>query len=64
MAADPKDAAVLVLATIVEMSDHAQAQGGAGSIAGVAALHRLQTSIQKNRKRIAEMCALQLKDQT
>jgi hypothetical protein len=55
---DPHKTAVLILATIIEMSDHAKAMGGATSISGVAALHRMQTSIQKNRSRIIAMCKL------
>jgi hypothetical protein len=37
------------------MSDEAEKIGGARSIAGVASLHKLQTSIQKNRPRILQM---------
>jgi hypothetical protein len=44
--------ATLLLGAIMEMSDRAQALGGAGSIAGIAALHTLQTSLQKNRPRV------------
>lgn len=46
---------VALLATVIEMSDHAKEQGGATSIAGVAALHRMQSSIQKNRTRMVDM---------
>lgn len=44
-----------ILATIMKMSDDAQALGGAGSIAGVASLHKMQTSIQKNGRRLAQI---------
>lgn len=44
-----------VLATIMQMSDHAQKLGGATSIAGVAALHKMQVSIQKNGPRLAKI---------
>lgn len=47
--------ASVLLGTILEMSDHAAKMGGATSISGVAALHRMQTSIQKNRNRIVQM---------
>jgi len=45
----------LILGAIMEMSDHAQKLGGATTIAGVAALHKMQTSIQKNRPRVIAM---------
>lgn len=41
-----------ILSAILEMSDAAQKLGGATSIAGVASLHKMQTSIQKNAPRI------------
>lgn len=44
-----------ILATIMKMSDDAQALGGATSIAGVASLHKMQTSIQKNGLRLAKI---------
>lgn len=44
-----------ILAAIMKMSDEAQALGGATSIAGVASLHRMQTSIQKNGPRLAKI---------
>jgi hypothetical protein len=44
--------ALAIVSAIIEMSDHAQSLGGATSISGVAALHKMQTSIQKNRARI------------
>lgn len=49
--------AVAVLSAILQMSDAAEALGGAASIAGVASLHRMQTSIQKNGKRIGQLLA-------
>lgn len=47
--------ALAILATIMKMSDEAQALGGATSIAGVASLHKMQTSIQKNGPRLATL---------
>ncbi len=47
------DAAIAILAAIMKMSDHAEAMGAARSIAGVAALNTMQTSIQKNGPRLA-----------
>lgn len=47
--------AVLILAAILEMSDRAEKLGGASCISGVASLHAMQTSIQKNRKRVIEL---------
>lgn len=44
--------ALLTLDAIIQMSDHAEEMGGATSISGVAALHKMQTSIQKNKKRL------------
>jgi hypothetical protein len=41
-----------ILSAILEMSDAAQKLGGATSISGVASLHKMQTSIQKNSHRI------------
>ena len=46
-----------ILGTIMMMSDEAQAKGGATCIAGVAALHRLQTSLQKSGPRLAKIAA-------
>lgn len=46
---------LVILATIMKMSDDAQALGGATSIAGVASLHKMQTSIQKNGPRLAKI---------
>ena len=47
--------ALAILATIMKMSDEAEALGGATSIAGVASLHRMQTSLQKNGARFATL---------
>lgn len=47
--------ALAVLATIMKMSDEAQALGGATSISGIASLHKMQTSIQKNGPRLATL---------
>lgn len=44
----------MMLRAVYQMSDRAEALGGATTIAGVAALHKLQTSLQKNRARAAE----------
>lgn len=55
---EPGKAAILILDAIMQMSDHAQAMGGGGSISGVAALHKMQTSIQKNRPRIIAIAKL------
>jgi hypothetical protein len=44
--------ALLLIDAVIQMSDHAESLGGATSIAGVAALHRMQKRIQKNRGRI------------
>lgn len=41
-----------ILGVILKMSDEAEALGGATSIYGVASLHKLQTSIQKNAPRM------------
>jgi hypothetical protein len=49
------NSALAILATIMKMSDDAQALGGATSIAGVASLHKLQTSLQKNGPRMAAL---------
>ena len=46
--------ALAILTAIVKMSDEAEKLGGATSIAGVASLHKMQTSIQRNAKRIGE----------
>lgn len=54
------DTALLLIDTIIRMSDEAEALGGATSIAGVASLHKMQRSIQKNKKRIAEVCKKEL----
>lgn len=47
--------ALAILATIMKMSDEAQALGGATSISGVASLHKMQTSIQKSGPRLAAL---------
>jgi len=47
--------AVLLLGAIMEMSDHAEKMGGSFSISGVAALHKMQTSLQKNRPRVVAL---------
>lgn len=47
--------ALAILATIMKMSDEAQALGAATSISGVASLHRMQTSIQKSGPRLAAL---------
>jgi hypothetical protein len=44
--------ALLVIDAIIQMSDHAESLGGATNIHGVAALHKMQTSIQKNKQRL------------
>lgn len=53
----PGELALALLDAIIELSDRAEAQGGAGSIAGVAALHTMQTSIQKNKARVRKAIA-------
>ncbi len=50
-------AALAILATIMKMSDEAQALGGAMSVSGIASLHKMQTSIQKNGPRLAKIAA-------
>ena len=47
--------ALAILATFMKMSDEAEALGGATSIAGVASLHKMQVSIQKNGPRLAKL---------
>jgi hypothetical protein len=49
--------ALALIDAIAQMSDHAESLGGATSIAGVAALHKMQTSIQKNLPRITKALA-------
>jgi hypothetical protein len=44
-----------ILSVILEMSDAAQKLGGATSIAGVASLHKMQTSIQKHSNQIMQI---------
>lgn len=48
-------ALLAILAVFMKMSDDAQALGGATSIAGVASLHKMQTVIQKNGRRLVEI---------
>lgn len=47
--------ATLILSAILVMSNRAEALGGATSIEGVASLHAMQTSIQKNKSRIQKL---------
>ena len=47
--------AVAILCALIEMSDHAQSMGGATCIPGVAALSKMQRSIQKNKPRILDL---------
>lgn len=49
-----------ILGVIMKMSDEAQALGGATTIAGVASLHKMQTSLQKNGPRMATIAAIVL----
>lgn len=48
----PGEIAIAMLDAIVQMSDRAEALGGATSISGVAALNTMQKSIQKNKLRM------------
>ena len=50
----PAGLALALLDAVLEMSDHAESLGGATSIAGLAALHKMQTSIQKNKVRVQQ----------
>jgi hypothetical protein len=54
----PGELAIAMLDAIVELSDRAEAQGGATCIAGVAALHTMQTSIQKNKAMMRKAIAI------
>ncbi len=54
------EVAISVLAVIMKMSDEAKALGGATTIAGVASLHKMQTSIQKNGVALAKVAAAML----
>lgn len=45
--------ALAVLSAIMQMSDHVEKCGGLKSLSGVAAAHKMQTSIQKNGPRLA-----------
>lgn len=47
--------ALAVLGAIVEMSDRVASAGGTTCISGIAAAHTLQTSIQKNKPRLAKL---------
>lgn len=49
------EGAFAILATIMKMSDDAEALGGARSIAGVASLNKLQQSLQNNGRRLAAL---------
>lgn len=49
-------AAFAILGAIMKMSDEAESLGGARSIGGVAALHKLQTSLQKNGPKLSAIC--------
>lgn len=49
---------VAVLGVIMKMSDEAKALGGATSLSGVASLHKMQTSLQKNGPRMASLAAI------
>ena len=49
------NAALATLSAIMQMSDRAKTNGGATSIGGVASLHTMQTSIQRNGPRLAEL---------
>jgi hypothetical protein len=53
----PGELALALLDAIIELSDRAEAQGGATTISGVAALHTMQTSIQKNKARVRKAIA-------
>jgi hypothetical protein len=53
----PGELAIALLDAIIQLSDHAQEMGGATSISGVAALHKMQTSIQKNKQRMQDAIA-------
>ncbi len=44
----------MMLRAVYQMSDHAEKLGGATTIAGIAALHALQKSLQSNRSRAAK----------
>lgn len=56
-------AALSILGAIMKMSDHAESLGGARSIAGVAALNTLQTSLQRNGPRMAKIAAVFLEQE-
>ena len=48
----PGERALAIIDAIVIMSDEAEKLGGATTIAGLASLHKMQTSIQKNKLRL------------
>lgn len=48
----PGALALALLDAVLTMSDEAEALGGATSIAGVASLHKMQQSLQKNKARV------------
>lgn len=52
-----------LLGVIMQMSDEAKAVGGATTIAGVAKLHRMQESLQKNGPRMAALVKAYLADE-
>lgn len=54
---EPAGIALALLDAILEMSDRAEALGGARTIAGVAALNTLQKSLQKNKVRVQQALA-------
>ena len=58
--AEAQRIALLMMDAIIQMSDEAQKLGGATSIAGIASLHKMQTSIQKNRARIIKALGKEL----
>jgi hypothetical protein len=53
----PAGLALALLDSVLEMSDRVEALGGATSIAGIAALNTLQTSLQKNKGRVRSALA-------
>lgn len=46
---------IALIDTFYQMSDRAEELGGATSISGVAALHTLQKSLQKNKPRVIKL---------
>ena len=51
-----------ILGAIFEMSDRVKARGGTTCVAGIAAAHTIQTSIQKNKPRIMQMLGAERKE--